>query len=400
MNPFSHRQFQQRPVRAAVLQLGLALLISSASLIAAQAESAAKPGAAKAATAPIQIISTLVKAETVPLVQTGPGNVLPLATVTVKARIDGQLEGVEFKEGQDVKAGQLLARLDGRSYQAQLDQALAQKAKDQALLENAELDLKRLQQLIQDEATTQQALDTQAALVRQLRANLQNDEAQINLARVQLSYTRIHAPISGRVGARLIDPGNIVHAADAGGLLVINQIDPIGLQFTLPESLFQALNKAVHNSRKPLKVQALARNDQQEVLAEGELSLVNNQIDAATGSITLRARFPNAQHKLWPGQSLNARITLAEQGDALTLPSQALQRGQNGLFVYVVNADDRVRAQPVSVGQGDALRTIITQGLKAGERVVVDGQYRLSPGALVVEAKAASSNSAAAGGKP
>ena len=231
-----------------------------------------------------------------------------------------------------------------------------------------------------------------------MRATLQADQAQVSLARVQLDYTRITAPISGRIGARLIDPGNIVHAADAGGLLVINQIDPIAVQFSLPESVFQALNQAVRNSRKPLRVQALERGSQQ-VLAEGDLILLNNQIDTATGTITLKARFANGGHKLWPGQSVNARIVLGDRSDALTVPSVAVQRGQAGMFVYVVQADDTVRVQPVEVIDIDSHSAVIAKGVSAGDRVVVDGQYRLTPGAHVFEAKAAGA-AAPAGARP
>src|SRR5450830_953209 len=363
------------------------------------ASTSAKP--AKPAGPPVQVSTTRVVQEAVPIVQSGTGNVVALATVTVKARVDGQLESVQFTEGQDVKAGQALAKIDSRVYEAQLNQALAQKAKDQASLSNAEMDLRRYTELIKDDATTQQTLDTQSALVKQLQAALLTDEAQISLARVQLDYTRITAPISGRIGGRLIDPGNIVHAADAGGLVVINQIDPIALQFTLPETAFQALNQGIRNSRKPLKVQALDRVSQQ-VLAEGDLVLLNNQIDPSSGTITLKARFANGSHKLWPGQSLNARITLGESSASLTVPNAAIQRSQNGLFVYVVGADDVAHLQPVVAGQSDRQKTLIEKGLSAGDRVVVDGQYRLTPGARVVEAKAAAPAQAAnaSGAKP
>jgi multidrug efflux system membrane fusion protein len=376
------------------LTLAFAVLMGPTGQLPVHAENAPKPSAPA-----VQVTTTLVKAQSVPITRTGTGNVVSPATVTLKARVDGQLVSVEYKEGQDVKAGQLLAQIDPRSFQAQLDQALAQKAKDEALLANAEADLARYNALIKDEATTQQVLDTQTALVKQLRAALLADQAQVSLARVQLDYTRITAPISGRIGARLIDPGNIVHAADAGGLVVINQIDPIALQFTLPESTFQALNQAVRTSRKPLKVQALAR-ETQEVLAEGELVLVNNQIDATTGTILVKARFANAEHKLWPGQSLNARVTLGDHTDALTVPAPAVQRGQNGLFVYVVQPDDTVKVVPVSTLQMDSRLAVIGKGLQAGDRVVVDGLYRLSPGAKVVEAKTAATGAPAAGAKP
>ncbi len=301
------------------------------------------------------------------------------------ARVDGQLESVHFEEGQDVKAGQVLAHLDPRTFQAQLDQAKAQKAKDSAQLANAQNDLKRYESLIKDDATTQQVLDTQAALVNQLRAAVQADDAQVNLATVQLGYTTIAAPISGRVGARLIDPGNIVHATDATGLMVINQVDPIAVQFALPESHLPAIQRALSGGHKQrLKVEAIDRSTQ-AVLGTGELVLVNNQIDVATGTVVLKARVPNPKLNLWPGQSVNARLTLTTLSDVVTVPSSAVQRSQQGLFVYVVGTGDKVRVQPVTVAQTEGSLSVIAKGLKGGERVVIDGMYRLVDGATVKE---------------
>jgi multidrug efflux system membrane fusion protein len=226
--------------------------------------------AAPVATGPTGVPATTVQvaSETVPIARSGVGTVVPVASVTVRTRVDGQLDSVEFKEGQDVKAGQVLVRIDPRTFQAQLEQLVAQKAKDEATLANARADLQRYGELIKEDATTQQTLDTQRALVNQLQASMKSDEAQIHLAQVQLGFTTITAPISGRIGARLVDPGNIVHAADANGLLVINQIDPIAVQFTLPESSFQAVNKALDGSHEALAVEAIDR-DTREVLAAG-----------------------------------------------------------------------------------------------------------------------------------
>jgi multidrug efflux system membrane fusion protein len=316
----------------------------------------------------------------------------------VRTRVDGQLDSVEFKEGQDVKAGQVLVRIDPRTFQAQLEQLVAQKAKDEATLANARADLQRYGELIKEDATTQQTLDTQRALVNQLQASLKSDEAQIHLAQVQLGFTTIAAPISGRIGARLVDPGNIVHAADANGLLVINQIDPIAVQFTLPESSFQAVNKALNGSHEPLAVEAIDR-DTRDVLATGKLVLLNNQIDTATGTISLKAQFANAGHALWPGQSVDARVVLGERADALTVPSAVVQRNQEGFFAYVVGPDDKVRAQPLTVADTVKGKSVIETGLAAGDRVVLDGQYRLTPGARIVE-KAAVVPVASSGAKP
>ncbi|WP_213956135.1 MULTISPECIES: efflux RND transporter periplasmic adaptor subunit [unclassified Variovorax] len=341
--------------------------------------------APKAAAAPsVPVTTTKVATETVPVTRSNVGTVMTVATVTVRSRVDGQLDRVDFKEGQDVKAGQVLARIDPRTYQAQLEQAQAQKAKDQATLANAQADLKRYGDLIKEDATSQQTLDTQKALVNQLQAALKSDDAQVHFAQVQLDFTTITAPISGRIGARLVDPGNIVHATDANGLLVINQIDPIAVQFTLPESSFQAVNKALRGTQEPLQVQASDR-DTHETLAAGKLVLLNNQIDVATGTIALKAQFPNGEHKLWPGQSVDARVVLGQRADALTVPAAVVQRGPDGFFAYVVGDDDKVRVQPIGVADTVNGKATIDKGLNAGERVVVDGQYKLTPGARITE---------------
>ena len=349
------------------------------------AEKAAdKPQAQQKAAAAVPVHTAVVQQRSMPIAITGMGTVLPVASVTIRTRVDGQLDKVEFKEGQDVKAGQVLARLDARTFQAQLQQAQAQKAKDEAQLANARADLVRYTDLIKDEATTRQTLDTQKALVRQLEATVQNDAAQVNYARVQLGFTTIASPITGRIGARLVDPGNIVHAADAGGLLVVNQVDPIALQFTLPQERFQAVNRAI-NAGRPLAVQALDQTTG-ELLASGELTLLNNQIDTTTGTIALKARFANPQHKLWPGQAAMARLVLGTQQDALVVPSSVVQRGQKGLFAYVVDGEGRAQVQAIEVSGTEGNESVVSSGLKAGQRVVSDGQYRVTPGAAVTDA--------------
>ena len=359
-----------------------------------------KPLRPSAGTLPVPVSTVRVASETVPIARSGVGTVRTVASVTVHTRVDGQLDRVDFREGQDIKAGQVLARIDPRTFQAQLEQVVAQKAKDQAQLANARADLKRYGDLIKEDATSQQTLDTQRALVGQLEAALKSDEAQIHLAQVQLDFTTISAPIGGRIGARLVDPGNIVHAADANGLLVINQIDPIAVQFTLPEGSFQAVNGALRGSREPLQVQAIDR-DTREVLATGRLVLLNNQIDTATGTIALKAQLPNAEHKLWPGQSVDARVVLGERADALTVPQAVVQRSQAGFFAYVVGPDDKVRVQPIEVADSTDGKATIDKGLAAGERVVADGQYRLTPGARIAESRQGGNAPATvAGAKP
>lgn len=386
------RQRPRWPLQAGVLLLVMLLAIGAWRLFR---HPAPPPNAGPAG---VPATTVRVASETVPIARSGVGTVVPVASVTVRTRVDGQLDSVEFKEGQDVKAGQVLVRIDPRTYQAQLEQLVAQKSKDEATLANARADLQRYGELIKEDATTQQTLDTQRALVNQLQASIKSDEAQIHLAQVQLGFTSITAPISGRIGARLVDPGNIVHAADTNGLLVINQIDPIAVLFTLPESSFQAVNKALNGSHEPLAVEAIDR-DTREVLAPGRLVLLNNQIDTATGTISLKAQFANAGHRLWPGQSVDARVVLGERADALTVPAAVVQRNQEGFFAYVVGPDDKVRAQAVTVADTVKGRSVIDSGLAAGDRVVLDGQYRLTPGARVIE-KNAVVPVASAGAKP
>jgi len=367
-------------------------------LVLGDAQAQAKPEGKKGAAGPVPVRTALVTQGPLPTALSGIGTVQAAQSVTVRSRVDGQLDSVLFKEGDDVKAGQLLVQLDDRTLAAAVAQAEAQRARDEAQLTNAEHDLQRYSDLIKDQASTQQQVDAQRALVRQLQAAVRSDAANLAAARVQLSFTRITAPISGRTGARLVDAGNIVHATDAAGLVVINQIDPITAVFSLPDGNFQAINKALREAdkagKKKLAVQALDR-DTHAVLSEGELILLNNQIDTTTGTVQMKGRFPNREHKLWPGQQIEARLVLGVDENALSVPPAAVQRSQDGLFVYVVDADGKVRVQKVAMREIDTKRVQITSGLKAGERVVIDGQYRLTPGAKISDvadaAKAAAS---------
>jgi len=339
----------------------------------------------------------------VPIYRSGIGTVTAAQSVTVKARVDGQLDQVGFTEGQDVKAGQMLARIDPRTLQAQLAQVQAQQARDQATLANARVDLQRYTRLIAEDASTQQQLDTQKALVAQLEAAVQTDAAQIGYAQVQLSFTTINAPISGRVGARLVDPGNIVHATDANGLVVINQIDPISVVFTLPEEAFQDVNRALNASQAshvPLTVQAYSR-DGQDLLGTGKLVLLNNQIDTTSGTVQLKGSFANPTHRLWPGQFVTVRLVLGRRDHALTVPAAAVQRSQSGTYAYVLAPhSDTVTLQPIHVANIQEGIAIVDHGLSAGERVVVDGQYKLKPGARIVEAAQPASAAAGEGARP
>lgn len=365
-------------IAAAVLAIGLWSVLRPAN--AADAKDRNK----RAADGPVGVVTVLAKAQDMPIFRAGIGTVTPNQSVTVKTRVDGQLEKIGFTEGQDVRKGQLLAQLDPRTLQAQLLQAQAVRAKDQATLVNARVDLQRYTTLIAQDAATRQQLDTQKALVGQLEAAVKADEAAINAAQVQLGFTTITAPISGRVGARLVDPGNIVHAADATGIVVINQIDPVSVQFTLPDDAVQETIHALDN-KKPLLIQAFAR-DGSSLLGAGTLTLLNNQIDTTTGSVQLKGTFPNPQHNLWPGQFVNVRLLLGTRPKAVTVPEAAVQRSQTGVYVYVEDeATKTVRNQLVSLAQVQDGTAVVSGGLSAGERVVVDGQYKLKPGVKVVE---------------
>ena len=344
------------------------------------------PRPAPKPTPPVVVTTATARAQSVDIGLTGVGTVQAMATVTVKARVDGQLERVGFVEGQDVKEGQVLAQIDPRTFQAALQQAQATKARDEAQLANARLDLERFEALMKVDSTTRQTLDTQRALVGQLAATVRNDEAQIALAKVQLDFTTITAPLSGRVGARLVDPGNIVHATDTTGLVVIRQIDPINVVFTLPDDAFGRINRAINASPSPLTVFANERGSDLE-LGRGSLILVNNTIDTTSGTIQLKARFPNPKHTLWPGQYVNARLVLGQHDNAVVIPASAVQRNEAGTYVYAVQPDQTVKLQPVDVAELQGARAVIAKGVGAGDRVVADGQYKLKPGAQIAEAE-------------
>jgi membrane fusion protein, multidrug efflux system len=311
----------------------------------------------------------------------GLGTVQAFNTVTVNTRVDGQLNSVNFKEGQHVNAGDVLAQIDPRPFQATLDLTRATKAKDQANLENAQLDLRRFQQG-GTLANTQQQIDTQGALVKQLQATVEADQANLESAQVQLDYTTIRAPIAGRTGIRLVDQGNIVHATDTGGLVVITQLQPISVIFTLPQDQLREVTHEMNVSKTPLKVIAQGRTDGQ-TLDEGTLALVDNRIDQTTGSVRLKATFPNKDYKLWPGQYINVELQLKTLPQVVTVPSDAVQRGPDGMYVYVVKPDQTAAIQPVTVGQMRDGTAIIEKGLNAGTPIVVAGQYRVQQGSKI-----------------
>jgi multidrug efflux system membrane fusion protein len=326
----------------------------------------------------VPVTAGAAETKNVPVYLTGLGTVQAFNTVVVKVRVDGQLDKVAFTEGQDVKAGDLLAQIDPRPYQAALDQAKAVKAKDEAQLENAKRDLQRFINL--HDFATKQSVDTQTALVRQFEASIQGDQAAIESAQTQLAYSTITAPISGRTGVRLVDQGNIVHAGDANGLVVITQLQPISVMFSLSDRQLTNISREMANG--PLKVVAEGRTDHQP-LGEGTLTLVDNLIDQSTGTIRLKATFPNEDHALWPGQFINIRLLLRTLQQVVTVPSTAIQRGPNGMYVYVIKPDSTVAMQPVSVGQMNDGTSVVESGLQPGDKIVVRGQYRLQPGTRV-----------------
>jgi membrane fusion protein, multidrug efflux system len=333
-----------------------------------------KAAVAPVAPAPVPVVAGVVSSHEVPLYLRGVGTVIAYNTDVVRSQIQGQLTQIAFTEGQTVKAGDLLAQIDPRPYQAQLDQMTANRDRDQAQLANAIANLGRYMELQNKGYATPQLSDTQKAQVAQLQSAIKADEALIEQAEVQLSYTRLTSPIPGITGVRQIDVGNIIHPTDPNGLVVVAQVEPISLIFTLPQSELPRIQAQM--AKGPLTVIAYSQDDKIK-LDEGKLLLVNNQIAQTTGTIQLKATFPNAAHRLWPGQLVNARLLVDTRKDGLTIAAPAVQQGQTGSYVYVISPDGKAEVRPVTVAQISEGQALIDSGLKANETVVIDGQYRL-----------------------
>jgi multidrug efflux system membrane fusion protein len=355
---------------------------------AAQADNAQKAAATRNAAVPVTV-ATVEKAD-FPVLLTGLGTVQGFNTVVVRTRVDGQIDKIAFKEGDLVKQGDLLVQIDPRPFQASLDQAKAKKAQDEANLANATLDLQRFTKL--GEFATRQQTDTQRSTVAQLTAQLAADDAAIFNAQTQLDYATVKAPISGVAGLRQVDVGNIVNAPTQTGIVTIAQIEPIAVIFTAPEGQLPYINEA--QAKQPLKVIALT-TDGKKQLSEGVLSVVNNQVDTTSGTIRLKAVFENKDHALWPGQSVSTRLLVTTLKDATVVPDDAVQHGAEGLYAFTVNADNKAELHKIKVSTSIDGRSVVDQGLKPGERVIVAGQYKVQPGS-VVATKVANSDAAPA----
>lgn len=394
MTPHSQHSLEIEPLtpqpksrsgrRTLIVILGLCALAAipfvRSKLQAPAAESGGKGAAAKPGDRKPSVRVVTLQPKPFAVVLEGLGTVTPLATVTLKPQVDGRLISVGYEEGAAVKKGQLLAEIDPRPFRIKLAQARATVQRDQAQLNNAELDLTRFVTLREQRLIAQQQLDAQRSQVDQLRASLAVDQAAADEAALQLEYTRITSPIDGVAGIRQVDAGNLVSANDTTGIVVLTRLDPIAVVFTLPQDELPRLAKAMAEGTR--KVSAVSRAGDQ-VLAEGQLKVIDNQVSSSTATVRLKAEFSNPERKLWPNQFVRARIDVAQQADALTLPAAAIQQGPNGSYVYVLTPDDVAQMRPVQVAllQGD--QALLGGGVKPGERVVVEGQEQIKPNTAV-----------------
>jgi multidrug efflux system membrane fusion protein len=325
--------------------------------------------------APVPVLAATARSADVPVYLEGVGTTRALNTVTVRPQVEGKLISVTFKEGQDVRRGDVLAKIDPATYKAQLDQATAKKAQDEATLANARMDLERYTRLAASNAGPKQQADTQRATVAQLEAQVRSDQAAIDNAQTYLNWTTITAPLDGRTGLRLVDEGNIVRAGDILGIVVITQIKPISVLFNLPQQQLPQVNRAL--ARGPLQVETVGL-DNKTVLDRGTLQVVDNQVDPATGTVRLKAEFPNPELQLWPGQFVNVRLLIETLPQVVVVPTAAVQRGPSGPFVYVAQADNTAAVRTVSVTQQDETQAVIASGVQPGERVITSGFARLT----------------------
>ena len=365
-------------IRRALPSLFLSMLVACGG---GKAETPGKGGKGeKGDKKPVSVATAKVIQKDMPLTLDGLGTVTAFRTVTVRPQVDGRLMTVHFKEGQTVKKGDLLAQIDQRNFAIQLRQAQAAHARDSAQLRNAGVNLQRYANVGKEKLIAQQQVDDQQSLVQQMEGQVKADLAQIDQAKLLLDYSRIRSPIDGVVGVRMVDPGNFVRAAEAGGLVIVTQVDPIAVMFTLPQDELPRVQKAMAEG-KPT-VQALSR-DSATVLSEGVLEVIDNQINATTATIRLKAIFPNPDRVLWPNQFVKTRLLLGVRKDALVVPAIAVQRGPEGTFVYVVNEERKAKNQAVEIEAMENDWAILRKGLSLGDIVVTEGQYQLKPGALV-----------------
>jgi membrane fusion protein, multidrug efflux system len=339
----------------------------------------ARPAAPRPAAIPVPVSAEPAQRQDVPIYLTGLGTVQAYNSVLVKSRVDGQIVRINFTEGKDVRAGDVLVQIDPRPFEAALNQVEANKLKDEAQLENARLDLDRQSRLVTTNAVSRQQADTARALVAQLDATVKADQAMIDMARTQLDYTKIQSPIDGRAGTRQIDIGNIVRATDTAGIVTINQLNPIFVNFALPSDSLPPVRARLKVGDVPVTAQDSNLVD----LSTGALSVIDNQVNTATGTVTYKAAFANGDEVLWPGQFVNVRVEIDIRRDVLALPVRAVQQGPDGPFVFVVGSNKVIAKRPVKVGLLSKVTAIVDAGLQPGEMVVTDGQYRIQSGTMV-----------------
>jgi membrane fusion protein, multidrug efflux system len=373
-------QFSGRPSRTSRFAIILSIAALFSFLFACSSSTDPKQRAQAAGPRPVSVAVAQVQRQDVPVYLSGLGSVTAFNTANIKSRVDGQIMKVNFREGQYVNEGELLIEIDARPFQVQLEQMQAQLFRDQAQLRDARLNLDRYTSLIPSGSISQQQVDTQRALVDQLDGTVRNDQAQVDNAKLQIIYCHITAPFSGRIGLRQVDPGNIVHASDSNPMLILTQLQPIAVIFTLPEDVLPSVARRMKQGT--LEVDAFSRDDQTK-LATGKLLTIDNQIDPSTGTAKLKAVFDNKDNQLWPNQFVNADLLLETRKNSTVVPTAAIQRGPQGTFVYAVNADKTVQDRAVTVSLTQGNTTVVTSGLNPGDVVVTDGQDKLQRGSQI-----------------